>query len=62
MGSYLIDIIPCSNSKWPADVTGPRTIVWEPDVIIATGKEKQGTVILKTAQWTKLGVRATHTE
>ena len=58
MSSYLIEIILCSNSKWPADVTGPRTIVWEPYLIIATEDDEPGTRIEKTAPCIKLEYRA----
>ena len=49
MLQHLICIILWSNTNWPADVTGPRTIVWEPDAIMLKGLDEPGTMIEKTA-------------
>ena len=49
MTSHLIVNILWSNTKWPADVTGPRTIVWEPVNIMKSWIEESGTGREKTA-------------
>ena len=49
MITRLIVFILWSNTKWPADVTGPRTIVWEPEDITSDGLDEPGTMIEKTA-------------
>ena len=54
---HLILLILWSNTNWPADVTGPRTIVWEPDAVIDAEDIEPGTRIEKTAHMVEANIQ-----